>query len=220
MGRSKRRSRSLERSDARTPEGEVDILLCTHTHTQTPFPSALALRFTGIRLKVTEMKISHARTILAGVAGGSAMNLAMLLTFRLIGFGINAEGVLLDPSLQSKKLIAVWTEIEPLPPGRRPASPHPPGDRPLRDHPRLPLPLDQPRLAAGDRSARPLLRAPRLPDGVSILGVLHPLQHLRRAPPPHRPGALLLGRHRPRRRPRDLGDHGARGVGMRGSYGG
>jgi hypothetical protein len=61
------------------------------------------------------MKISHLRTVLAGIAAGSAMNLAMLLTFRLIGFGINADGILLDPSLQSEKLIAVWTEIEPLP---------------------------------------------------------------------------------------------------------
>ena len=61
------------------------------------------------------MKQSHARTILAGIAGGFAMNVAMLLTFRLIGFGANADGFLLDPSLQSPKLIAVWTEIEPLP---------------------------------------------------------------------------------------------------------
>jgi hypothetical protein len=61
------------------------------------------------------MKIYHLRTFLAGIAAGSAMNLAMLLTFRLIGFGINADGILLDPSLQSEKLIAVWTEIEPLP---------------------------------------------------------------------------------------------------------
>lgn len=43
------------------------------------------------------------------------MNLVMLLTFRFIGFGTTGEGILLDPSLQSEKLIAVWTEIEPLP---------------------------------------------------------------------------------------------------------
>lgn len=61
------------------------------------------------------MKRTHPRTILAGVVGGIAMNLAMLLTFRLIGFGINADGFLLDPSIQSRKLIAVWTELEPLP---------------------------------------------------------------------------------------------------------
>ena len=61
------------------------------------------------------MKQSHARTVLAGIAGGFAMNLVMLLTFRFIGFGASGEGILLDPSLQSEKLIAVWTEIEPLP---------------------------------------------------------------------------------------------------------
>ena len=43
------------------------------------------------------------------------MNLAMLLTFRLIGFGWKGGGILLNPSYQSQKLIAVWTEIEPLP---------------------------------------------------------------------------------------------------------
>lgn len=55
------------------------------------------------------------RTLIAGLAGGLAMNLAMLLTFRLIGFGWNGRGILLDPSIQSQKLIAVWTELEPLP---------------------------------------------------------------------------------------------------------
>ena len=44
-----------------------------------------------------------------------ALNLVMLLTFRLLGFGWNGGGILLDPSLQSPKLIAVWTQIEPLP---------------------------------------------------------------------------------------------------------
>ncbi len=43
------------------------------------------------------------------------MNLVMLLTFRFIGFGVNGNGILLDPSLQSPKLIAVWTKLEPLP---------------------------------------------------------------------------------------------------------
>ena len=61
------------------------------------------------------MKPSHVKTFLTGIAGGFAMNIAMLLTFRFIGFGVNADGILLDPSIQSSKLIAVWTEIEPLP---------------------------------------------------------------------------------------------------------
>jgi hypothetical protein len=61
------------------------------------------------------MKTSHIRTIIAGIAGGIAMNLAMLLTFRLIGFGWKGGGILLNPSHQSQKLIAVWKQIEPLP---------------------------------------------------------------------------------------------------------
>ena len=61
------------------------------------------------------MKQSHSMTIFAGVAAGFAMNLIMLITFRFIGFGVNGDGFLLDPSLQSKKLVPVWTEIEPLP---------------------------------------------------------------------------------------------------------
>jgi hypothetical protein len=43
------------------------------------------------------------------------MNGAMVLTFRFLGFGVHADGILLDPSLQSEKLIAVWTRLEPLP---------------------------------------------------------------------------------------------------------
>ncbi|MEZ4484472.1 MAG: hypothetical protein R2864_07705 [Syntrophotaleaceae bacterium] len=61
------------------------------------------------------MRPTHGKTVLAGVLGGMAMNLAMLLTFRLIGFGIDGNGLLLKASIQSRKLIAVWTEIEPLP---------------------------------------------------------------------------------------------------------
>lgn len=55
------------------------------------------------------------RTILAGLAGGLAMNLAMLLTFRTIGFGWDGQGFLLASASQSPKLIAVWTTLEPLP---------------------------------------------------------------------------------------------------------
>jgi hypothetical protein len=55
------------------------------------------------------------RKLLAGLAGGVALNLAMVLTFRLLGFGWQGGGLLLDPSLQSPKLIAVWTTLEPLP---------------------------------------------------------------------------------------------------------
>lgn len=55
------------------------------------------------------------RTLMAGLAGGLAFNLAMLITFRLIGFGWNGDGFLLTAEGQSAKLIAVWTTLEPLP---------------------------------------------------------------------------------------------------------
>ena len=55
------------------------------------------------------------RLLLAGVAGGLALNLSMLLAFRALGFGWAGGGILLDPALQSPKLIAVWTEMHPLP---------------------------------------------------------------------------------------------------------
>ncbi len=60
-------------------------------------------------------KTTHGRTILAGLAGGVAMNVVMLLTFRLLGFGWDGGGILLESPVQSSKLIAVWTEIEPIP---------------------------------------------------------------------------------------------------------
>jgi hypothetical protein len=60
-------------------------------------------------------KGSVVRTLLAGLAGGLALNFVMLLTFRLIGFGWDGDGFLLNPAIQSGKVIAVWTELEPLP---------------------------------------------------------------------------------------------------------
>lgn len=59
--------------------------------------------------------MSNVRTVGAGLAGGLTLNVVMLLTFRVLGFGWDGGGILLDPSLQSAKLIAVWTVIEPLP---------------------------------------------------------------------------------------------------------
>jgi len=55
------------------------------------------------------------KTLLAGIAGGMAMNLVMLLTFRAIGFGWDGAGILLTSPIQSQKLVAVWTTLEPLP---------------------------------------------------------------------------------------------------------
>jgi hypothetical protein len=62
-----------------------------------------------------EIGASMVRTIIAGLAGGLAMNLVMLLTFRAIGFGWNGGGILLASPSQSPKLVAVWTKLEPLP---------------------------------------------------------------------------------------------------------
>lgn len=61
------------------------------------------------------MKSLIPRTLIAGLVGGVVLNLVMVLTFRLMGFGWKGGGILLDPSVQSQKLIAVWTQIEPLP---------------------------------------------------------------------------------------------------------
>lgn len=61
------------------------------------------------------MRAPIKKILLAGLLGGMTLNAMMLLTFRLIGFGAHADGILLDPALQSPKLIAVWTKLEPLP---------------------------------------------------------------------------------------------------------
>ncbi len=61
------------------------------------------------------MKSSLRKLAVAGLAAGVTLNLIMLLTFRLLGIGWNGGGILLDPSIQSGKLIAAWTQIEPLP---------------------------------------------------------------------------------------------------------
>lgn len=53
--------------------------------------------------------------VAGGIAGGAAANVAMLVTFLLLGMGLDGSGFLLDPALQSDKLIAVWTRLQPLP---------------------------------------------------------------------------------------------------------
>jgi hypothetical protein len=55
------------------------------------------------------------KMLATAAAGWAAFNAAMFLTFRLIGFGMDGHGVLLNPETQSAKLIAVWTKLEPLP---------------------------------------------------------------------------------------------------------
>ncbi|MGH7607389.1 MAG: hypothetical protein ACREME_08620, partial [Gemmatimonadales bacterium] len=61
------------------------------------------------------MKPSISRTLVAGLAGGATFCVATFVTFVLIGSGLDHSGPLFDPALQSPKLIAVWTQLEPLP---------------------------------------------------------------------------------------------------------
>lgn len=60
-------------------------------------------------------KASISRALLAGLSGGIMLNIVMLLTFRLLGFGWDGGGILISHSTQSPKLIAIWTELEPIP---------------------------------------------------------------------------------------------------------
>jgi hypothetical protein len=55
------------------------------------------------------------KTVLAGIAAGMTFNLAILFTFRAIGFGWDGHGILITAAMQSPKLIAVWTSLQPLP---------------------------------------------------------------------------------------------------------
>lgn len=69
----------------------------------TDFPAGL----TPVKVDV---KPSVSRTLVAGITGGVAFIVVSFLTFVLIG-----SGPLSDPSVQSPKVIAVMTKIEPLP---------------------------------------------------------------------------------------------------------
>ena len=62
-----------------------------------------------------EKRSSKIKIVFAGLFAGLTINCVMFLTFRLIGFGRNGDGILLNPEIQSEKLIAVWTKIKPLP---------------------------------------------------------------------------------------------------------
>jgi hypothetical protein len=56
------------------------------------------------------------RTVTAGALAGVVFNAVGFVTFVLLGSGLdNRSGPLFDPDLQSDKMIAVWTSIEPLP---------------------------------------------------------------------------------------------------------
>lgn len=59
-------------------------------------------------------KIFH--LLLAGLASGISLTVGNFLTFGLIGAGLDHKtGILFSSPLQSPKLIAVWTKMEPLP---------------------------------------------------------------------------------------------------------
>lgn len=61
-------------------------------------------------------RISRARTLIAGLAGGLAFSLGTFVTFRLFGGSQkDATGLLFDPDTQHPKVITVWKELEPLP---------------------------------------------------------------------------------------------------------
>jgi hypothetical protein len=72
-----------------------------------------------LNTKWIKMKPANRTTVLAGMAGGLAMSLTMLLNFRLLGFGWNGDSILTELSSQSQKLITVSLAIEPLPWGVR-----------------------------------------------------------------------------------------------------
>jgi hypothetical protein len=85
-----------------------------------PFDACGSVVFDGIGSRYTLAHAGHRRTdamnkLAAGLAGGLTLNVAMVLTFRLLGFGWNGGGILLASPMQSGKLIAVWTQMEPLP---------------------------------------------------------------------------------------------------------
>jgi hypothetical protein len=73
-------------------------------------PTARGSRERYVTERKNTVKPSISRTLVAGLAGGAAFSVASFLTFVLIG-----SGPLFDPDMQSPKLIAVLTQMEPLP---------------------------------------------------------------------------------------------------------
>jgi hypothetical protein len=62
------------------------------------------------------MNTTLSRTVLAGIAAGAVFALSTFVTFVLIGSGLDQQsGPLFDPARQSAKVLAVWTELQPLP---------------------------------------------------------------------------------------------------------
>jgi hypothetical protein len=62
------------------------------------------------------VRLPLAKTLAAGLLGGLAFAMMTFLTFVLLGSGLDqASGPLVDPRIQSPKLLAVSSELEPLP---------------------------------------------------------------------------------------------------------
>lgn len=61
------------------------------------------------------MQVRPLFVILVGLAGGAAFCVTVFLTFGLVGAGLDYNGILFNPTLQSPKVIAVWKQIQPLP---------------------------------------------------------------------------------------------------------
>jgi hypothetical protein len=117
---------------------------------------------------------------------GQGHNLAMLFTFRAIGFGWDGHGFLITSSIQSPKLIAVWTSLEPLPMIVANPAPIIGGIVLFGILHAFHLPLAESRLAGRHRAARTAFRRPAFLHDVSVLGVFHPVQPVRRTPGPGR----------------------------------
>ena len=79
-------------------------------------PTGRGSRERHVTERKNTVKPSISRTLVAGLAGGAAFSAASFLTFVLMGSGLDhRSGPLFDPNMQSPKLIAVWTQMEPLP---------------------------------------------------------------------------------------------------------
>lgn len=139
------------------------------------------------------MKNSIGKTVLAGILGGVCLNAILFLTFRLLGFGWHGDGILLDSTLQSPKLIAVWTELNPLPL----VLTHPPviilGLVPVCRGAYLRLSVARAALADGDHASGVTPGRVGILPVVPVLRILHPIQHVWGTGPSDWPGTAVLG---------------------------
>lgn len=62
-----------------------------------------------------ERTLTIKKTIYTGILAGILLNISGLVTFGLLGVGINTDKILVSPPYQNEKIIAVWNTLEPLP---------------------------------------------------------------------------------------------------------